>query len=341
MTKPRTPPSSSGPPKTAGTGMPGRPGLAAEAPRASAPAAASAPSGAPRSSSSAETAANRLGGSRGGAGSAARPAGETRRPAEARPTAPRPAAPRPAIRRRLRSWRPKLRLLPLLIFVAVLMLGMRAGDVFLAFSRGGSIDFVAPSLAQDPQPAQQQPAQAAASSQPTASPLPSLDGTRIAAPGGTEPAGGLAGVKEELLTRLSERREELDRRAGELEQREALLTAAEQRIDQKVAELTQLRGSIEKLLGEVDERQAEQLDSLVRIYENMKPKDAARIFEELDMPVLLSVLERMKEQKTAPILAAMDPMKAKEVTARLVEKRSLPAGEQQAARQAAQQAELP
>ena len=54
--------------------------------------------------------------------------------------------------------------------------------------------------------------------------------------------------------------------------------------------------------------------SLVKIYEKMKPKDAAQVFERLEMPVLLKVIERMKEAKTAPILAAMDPGKAKAVT---------------------------
>src|SRR3546814_4430099 len=57
-----------------------------------------------------------------------------------------------------------------------------------------------------------------------------------------------------------------------------------------------------------------QMQSLVKIYESMKPKDAARIFEELDMEVLLEVVERMKERKTAPILAEMNPERAKTVT---------------------------
>ena len=53
----------------------------------------------------------------------------------------------------------------------------------------------------------------------------------------------------------------------------------------------------------------------------MKPKDAARIFEELDLEVLLQVVQRMKEAKVAPILAAMDPKRATEVTTRLAERR--------------------
>ena len=66
------------------------------------------------------------------------------------------------------------------------------------------------------------------------------------------------------------------------------------------------------------------MKSLVKIYENMKPKDAARIFEELDMDTLLSVAERMGERKLAPVMAKMNPIKAREVTVELSKLRDIP-----------------
>jgi flagellar motility protein MotE (MotC chaperone) len=99
---------------------------------------------------------------------------------------------------------------------------------------------------------------------------------------------------------------------------------AEQRVEQKLADLAKINGEIEALVHQVNGQQAAQIDSLVKIYETMKPKEAARIFEELDMPVLLGVVERMKECKTAPILAAMDPAKAKELTMQLADRRQIP-----------------
>lgn len=62
----------------------------------------------------------------------------------------------------------------------------------------------------------------------------------------------------------------------------------------------------------------------MKIYEAMKPKEAARIFEKLDMPVLLDVVERMKERKASAVLAKMDPTKAKSVTLELAQRRDLP-----------------
>ncbi len=39
---------------------------------------------------------------------------------------------------------------------------------------------------------------------------------------------------------------------------------------------------------------------LVKVYETMKPRDAAAIFNDMDLPVLLQVLDRMKEAKSRP-----------------------------------------
>lgn len=128
----------------------------------------------------------------------------------------------------------------------------------------------------------------------------------------------------ELLQSLSRRREELEQRAREIDEREVLLKAAEQRIEQRIDDLEALQASIEALLVEHDDQTEAQMQSLVKIYESMKPKDAARIFEELDMEVLLDVIERMKERKSAPILAEMNPQRAKNVTLELAQRRELP-----------------
>jgi flagellar motility protein MotE (MotC chaperone) len=69
------------------------------------------------------------------------------------------------------------------------------------------------------------------------------------------------------------------------------------------------------------------MQNLVRIYESMKPPEAARIFSNLDMPVLLQVVRQMKPARSAAILAEMPPERAKEVTTALSQKFELPGGE--------------
>lgn len=131
----------------------------------------------------------------------------------------------------------------------------------------------------------------------------------------------------DVLQQLAKRREELDLRARQLDEREALIQAAEQRMDQKMAELKALQATLEDLTKKHSDAQEAELKSLVKTYENMKPKAAAKVFEEMDMDVLLDVAERMSERKLAPILAQVTPTRAKEITFELAQRRQLPIAE--------------
>lgn len=128
----------------------------------------------------------------------------------------------------------------------------------------------------------------------------------------------------DVLQSLAKRREALEKREKELATREALLNVAEAEVDNKIAELKTLRTEIEKLLGKQSDVQENRLRSLVKIYENMKPQEAARIMNTLEMEVLLDVIGRMSERRSAPILANMTPDRARAVTIRLAEQRKLP-----------------
>jgi len=123
------------------------------------------------------------------------------------------------------------------------------------------------------------------------------------------------------LQQLAVRRTELDKRAAELREREVLMQAAERRIDEKIAKLQTLQKSIQTDAKAQNDQDDARIQSLAHMYEQMKPKDAARILEQLDIPVLLTMLSRMREMKAAPILATMDPAKAKAVTLALAEQR--------------------
>jgi flagellar motility protein MotE (MotC chaperone) len=135
-----------------------------------------------------------------------------------------------------------------------------------------------------------------------------------------------------VLQSLAERRAELDALAQTLEARERQLGVAETRIDQKIAELAALQAQIEALLQQYDAQEEERLMSLVKIYETMKPKDAAPIFNTLDMDILLEIISRMSNIRSAPILAQMDPIRAQQVTEELARRmRQRPAFMEQAA----------
>jgi len=127
----------------------------------------------------------------------------------------------------------------------------------------------------------------------------------------------------EVLQALTKRREQIEARAGELDLRENMLKVAEKRVDERIAELKKLEAKINALVKQADEQEEQNLRSLVKVYENMKPGDAARIFEKLEDKVLLSVVERMKEAKLAPVLAVMDPSRAQKLTVDLATRKQI------------------
>jgi len=230
----------------------------------------------------------------------------------------------------------KIRFLPLTIFAATLMLTVRVGDIWEGIDNllDGTINVSEARAQTDPN--------AAPGAAPGAEPSTEAAAVPAVEPVPGEPAEGAATVRQdpsklitddptlltpaeiEILMRLAERRDELFAKARELDAREGLLRAAEIRIERRVAELEDLRGVIETRIKVFDEQQEKKLGSLVKIYENMKPKDAARIFEELEMGTLLEVAERMKERKLAPVMAQMNPDRAREVTVELRALRELP-----------------
>lgn len=212
----------------------------------------------------------------------------------------------------------RMRLLPLTIGGVAMVLSLRAFDLW---TQAGS------AFAQSEKPASAAAAQ---------SPVPAGKGSAPAAQPAAPVAVGAAPAKQpeevsnipeytdaelQVLQALSSRRESLERRSASLDEREALLKAAEQRIEAKVQELKQLQGSMESLIRRYDEEEDARKKSLVKIFETMKPAEAARIFEQMDLPVLIDILERMKERNAAPVLAQMHPARAKQVTAELARRR--------------------
>jgi len=216
-------------------------------------------------------------------------------------------------------------LLPFMILCGMAILGLRMNDVWDAASSGHL--FARAALAQT---------KADAPPAPPAITPPSLATSAPAAPAADtgKPASDAAAAESadedvspaemEVLKQLSTRREELDKRAKDLDTRDALLKVAEQRVDQKIKEMETLRVQLQTMVNQVSEGQAAQLENLVKVYETMKPEDAAKIFETLDMPILLNVIQRMKPKSTAPILAKMAPERAKEVTVALTKQDQLP-----------------
>jgi len=120
-----------------------------------------------------------------------------------------------------------------------------------------------------------------------------------------------------VLESLGKRRAELQNYEQELVLRSSLVDAAEKKVAERQATLEALESQISALVDQRTTLEAEQFTGIVTLYQNMKPKDAANIFNSLDMEVLLRVAKLMNPRKMSPILAAMDAPRAQELTVRM------------------------
>jgi flagellar motility protein MotE (MotC chaperone) len=133
--------------------------------------------------------------------------------------------------------------------------------------------------------------------------------------GGSEEAQSqVLPAERAILERLQARRQELEARAREIDIRESLLKAAEKRIESKVEEVKAVEARISAASGQNKEADSTRLKNIVTMYEGMKPKDAAKVFDRLDMSVLLDIATQIAPRKMSDILGLMVPEAAERLT---------------------------
>ncbi|MGH8326775.1 MAG: MotE family protein [Steroidobacteraceae bacterium] len=188
------------------------------------------------------------------------------------------------------------RLLPVAIPVMALVLGMKC--VGLADDVAGAAET---KLAADA---------------PAAKPVPMPVNVKLAA-APQKPAEDAVAAAQKLASG----RAKLAAEEAALRARQSVVAAAEQKLDQRVAELKALQATLEKEQAARLQQQDQHWQNLVKLYARMKPRDAARILDGMDTKVVVALIARMKEIRAAPILAAMSPVRARDVTAVLADHR--------------------
>jgi flagellar motility protein MotE (MotC chaperone) len=128
--------------------------------------------------------------------------------------------------------------------------------------------------------------------------------------------GGMAVSPSEraILERLQARRQELEARAREIDIRESLLKAAEKRVESKVEEMKAVESRISTATQQKSDADAARFKGIVTMYEAMKPKDAAKVFDRLEMPVLIEIATQIAPRKMSDILGAMQTEAAERLT---------------------------
>jgi len=128
----------------------------------------------------------------------------------------------------------------------------------------------------------------------------------------------------EILKRLSERRKQLDKFEQDLQMRDNLLKATEDKIEKKVDQLKDAEQKAASGAQTPDDAHRKQITDLVKVYEAMKPKDAARVFDGLDTKLLVDMSRAMNPKKLADVVSKMQPEIAQKLTTELARNPTTP-----------------
>lgn len=114
-------------------------------------------------------------------------------------------------------------------------------------------------------------------------------------------------VFSELLADLQARERQLDAREAAVESRMVALQTAEQTIDENLTALIAMEERLEQTLSIASHAASEDLTRLVDVYENMKPGDAAALFQAMPPDFAAGFLSRMRSDAAAQVMAGLPP----------------------------------
>ncbi len=114
----------------------------------------------------------------------------------------------------------------------------------------------------------------------------------------------------DYLFKLAERKKELDAREEELNKKAAEISKQKEEIEGKLVQLEEYRKQISEILKDRIAADSSKVDTLVQVYSNMKPIQAAKVFETMDEDLVIEILSRMKKKSAADILNLIKTEKA-------------------------------
>ncbi len=117
-----------------------------------------------------------------------------------------------------------------------------------------------------------------------------------------------------LFSKLEARKTQLDSRESELNKLEEELQKQKDVLEKRLAELEEVRGKISAKLDEKVKVDTAKVESLVSVFANMKPAQAAKVVEGINEDLAVEVLAKMKNKNAAEILNLMDAEKAKRIS---------------------------
>ena len=129
-----------------------------------------------------------------------------------------------------------------------------------------------------------------------------------------DPNSPITASERAVLESLQARRQEIETRAREIDIRESLMKSAEKRIEGKIEEMKATEARVSVAGQQKQEQEAARFKGLVTMYESMKPKDAAKVFDRLELSVLFEIASQIAPRKMSDIMGRMQPEAAERLT---------------------------
>jgi flagellar motility protein MotE (MotC chaperone) len=137
-----------------------------------------------------------------------------------------------------------------------------------------------------------------------------------------DPKGQIPASERAVLESLQSRRQEIEARAREIDIRESLIKSAEKRVEGRLEEVKATEARITTAGQQKNEAEAARFKGIITMYEGMKPKDAAKVFDRLELPVLFEIASQIAPRKMADIMGQMQPEAAERLTVELARRAS-------------------
>jgi flagellar motility protein MotE (MotC chaperone) len=130
-----------------------------------------------------------------------------------------------------------------------------------------------------------------------------------------------ARLLQELDRQIEERRRTLAREEEELAALKGALEAAKTELLSERQRLEGLKRQVEDDLAKRGKVSDERLDQVAKVYQSMKPREAAQALEKMDDDQAVAILERLPNRAVGKLFDVMDKKRVKDLTRRLQEGR--------------------
>ncbi|MBI5017368.1 MAG: hypothetical protein HZB55_18015 [Deltaproteobacteria bacterium] len=135
---------------------------------------------------------------------------------------------------------------------------------------------------------------------------------------------GKARLLQELDRQIEERRRELAREGEDLAALKRALEAAKVELLQERQRMEELKAQVEADLARRSKLDDARLGQISKVYQAMKPKEAAQALEKMDDDLAVAILDRLPGRTVGKLFDVMDKSRVRQLTRRLQEGRGPP-----------------